>query len=78
LIEVINGNVEKAIRDVNRMLQLNGVVREVKARAHYLKPSQQRAMKKAKRQANILKYAMKSNRKSKYMLSIFNPNLLAN
>ena len=77
MVEVFNGNIDKAIRDVNRMLQLNGVVSEVKARGHHVKPCQDRASKKAARYANIRKHTSKSGKKAaKYMLSIFNPNIL--
>lgn len=64
MIEVFNGNVEKALRDVNRMLQLNGVVSEVKSRTHHVKPCQERAAKRAKRLANIRKHVAKVGKRS--------------
>jgi ribosomal protein S21 len=71
LVEVTNGNIDRAMKDMNRVLQLNGVVAEVKARGHYLKPCEKRNAKKAERLVNIKKYRSKKpeDKKSKYNLS---------
>ena len=78
MVDVINGNVEKAMRDVSRMLQINGVISEVRSRTHYVKPCQERSLKKAKRIANIRKYASPKTQKrnSRSSVSIFSANII--
>ena len=78
MIEVINGNVEKAFRDLARTLQVNGTISEVKNRGHFIKPSEARSLKKAKRLINIRKYALPKSQKkaSRYSVSIFSPTIL--
>lgn len=71
MVDVINGNLEKAMRDLNRYLQTNGVISEVKARAHFVKPCQERATKRAKRLANIHKYTKSGSKKGPRSLQIF-------
>lgn len=46
-VEVRNNNVEKAIRLLNRKVKQEGIIREVRARQFYEKPSTARRRKKA-------------------------------
>lgn len=71
MVDVMNGNFDKAMRDLNRYLQTNGVISEVKSRAHRIKPCEERSMQKAKRLANIRKYSKTGNKKFPRSLQIF-------
>lgn len=46
-VEVRNGNVDKAIRLLNRKVKQEGIIREVRARQAYEKPSDKRRRKAA-------------------------------
>ena len=77
MIDVNNGNLDRAMKDMNRILQVNGVVAEVKLIGHNVKPCEKRSLKKAERLMNIKKYKTKKpeDKKSKYSLSaLFNTN----
>jgi ribosomal protein S21 len=76
MIEVVNGNIDKALRELSRTLQTGGVFAELKGRPHYFKPSQKRAIKAAARAANIRKYtSTKANKKSRQSISIFSSEI---
>tara|TARA_B100000900_G_scaffold340778_1_gene303672 strand:+ start:4739 stop:4996 length:258 start_codon:yes stop_codon:yes gene_type:complete len=51
-IEVRNNNVEKAIRILKKKLMKDGVLKELKARQYYEKPSDRRVRKKKEMIAN--------------------------
>jgi len=42
---VYDNQIEKAIRDLKRKLATEGILREVKNRRHYLKPSEKKKLK---------------------------------
>jgi small subunit ribosomal protein S21 len=42
---VYDNQIEKAIRDLKRKLATEGILREVKKRRHYLKPSEKKKLK---------------------------------
>ena len=46
-VEVRNNNIEKAIRVLNRKVKMEGIIREVRARQYYEKPSTKRRRKHA-------------------------------
>ena len=46
-ILVKNGNVERAMRSMKKKLQKEGVLKDIKSRQHFEKPSAKRARKKA-------------------------------
>jgi small subunit ribosomal protein S21 len=50
-IEVNDGNIEKAIKTLKRMLQREGVLKEIKKRSFYEKPSERerRKMREARK-----------------------------
>ena len=52
-IEVRNNNVEKALRVLKKKLMKDGVMKELKDRAHYQKPS---FKKREKKKENIRRY----------------------
>lgn len=47
MVEVRNNNVEKAIRLLNRKVKQEGIIREIRERQYYEKPSTVRRRKKA-------------------------------
>ena len=51
-IEVRNNNVEKALRILKKKLMKDGVLKELKARQYYEKPSDRRVRKKKEMIAN--------------------------
>ena len=55
-IEVRNGNVEQAMRVMKRKLMKEGVMKELRAREYYEKPS---AKKRRKKKENIANYKKK-------------------
>ena len=54
-IQVRNGNVEQALRVMKKKLQKNGVLKELKARQYFEKPSERRRRKKKEGIANVKK-----------------------
>jgi ribosomal protein S21 len=56
LIDVLNGNLDKALREHFKKQQENRISLEVKKRAHYMKPCEKRNLKEAQRMANRRKY----------------------
>ena len=46
-VVVKNGNVERAMRTLKKKLQKEGVLKEIKSRQYFEKPSAKRARKKA-------------------------------
>ena len=69
-IQVRNGNVEQALRVMKKKLQKNGVLKELKARQYFEKPSEKKRRKKKEGIANVKKKKAKllskrnKNRKS--------------
>ena len=55
-VEVRNGNVEQAMRVMKRKLMKEGVMKELRAREYYEKPS---AKKRRKKKENIANYKKK-------------------
>jgi len=55
-IQVRNGNVEQAMRVMKRKLMKEGVMKELRAREYYEKPS---AKKRRKKKENIANYKKK-------------------
>ena len=55
-IEVRNGNVEQAMRVMKRKLMKEGIMKELRAREYYEKPS---AKKRRKKKENIANYKKK-------------------
>lgn len=56
LIDVINGNLDKALREHFKKQQENRVSLELRKRVHYMKPCEKRNLEKAQRLANRRKY----------------------
>ena len=57
MIEVeVKGDLEYAIRQLKKKLQLDGLKRELKRREHYEKPSVRRRRKKAEALRKLRKY----------------------
>ena len=54
-IEVRNGNVEQAMRVMKRKLMKEGVMKELRARESYEKPSEKKRRKKKEQIANYKK-----------------------
>ena len=46
-VTVKNGNVERAMRTLKKKLQKEGVLKDIKSRQHFEKPSAKKARKKA-------------------------------
>jgi small subunit ribosomal protein S21 len=59
LVRVQDNNIDKALKQMKRKLQREGVFREMRERQHYMKPSEIRARSRAA----AIKRADKSNRK---------------
>ena len=55
-IQVRNGNVEKAMRVLNKKLQKDGLMKELKLRQYYRKPSE---IKREKKKQGIKNYKKK-------------------
>ncbi|MEW6116754.1 MAG: 30S ribosomal protein S21 [Nitrospirota bacterium] len=67
-ITVHGNNVEKALKDLKRQLQKEGLLKELKKRSFYLKPSEkekqkQREAKRKRLRAQRLKSARSANRR---------------
>ena len=56
LVEVRNGNLEKALRVLKKKVMSAGIVKEVRDRAHYSKPSE---IKREKKKEGIKNYKKK-------------------
>ena len=52
-VEVRNGNLEKALRVLKKKVQKSGLVKELRAREYYQKPSE---IKREKKKEGIKKY----------------------
>lgn len=63
-IKVFNNNIEKALKDMKRLVQNSGLLREIKEKRFYEKPSVKKKRKRAEAQKNRMK-ALRS-RKSRY------------
>ena len=61
-IEVRNGNVEKAMRVLKKKLLKDRIMREMKARQYYEKPSEKRVRKQKEMRINYLKKQKLRNR----------------
>ena len=46
-VTVVDGNVEKALRKFKKKIQESGILNDVRDRAHYVKPTTQRKLKKS-------------------------------
>lgn len=57
MVEVRNNNIEKAIRVLNRKVKLEGIIREVRQRQYYEKPSVAKRRKHAEAQRRAAKAA---------------------
>ena len=55
-VEVRNGNLEKALRVLKKKVQKNGLVKELRAREYYQKPSE---IKREKKKEGIKNYKKK-------------------
>ena len=54
-VEVRNNNIDKAIRVLNRKVKLEGIIRELRQRQYYEKPSVKRRRKHAEAQRRAAK-----------------------
>ena len=54
-IEVRKGNLEQAMRVLKRKIQKEGIVKELKMRQYYEKPSEKKRRKKKENIANVKK-----------------------
>lgn len=54
-IRVVDNHIEKAIRDLKRKMATEGVLREVKKRRHFLKPSEKRKLKQKEAEKRRMK-----------------------
>ena len=61
-VEVRKGNVEQAMRVLKRKVQKEGIVRELKMRQAYEKPSAKKRRKKKENIANVKKLKKKLER----------------
>ncbi|WP_184656165.1 30S ribosomal protein S21 [Rhizobium soli] len=59
LIQVRDNNVDQALRILKKKLQQEGVLREMRRREHYEKPSEKRAREKAEGIRRTRKLALK-------------------
>jgi len=46
-VQVIDGNVEKALRKFKKKIQASGLLQELREREHYVKPTTERKLKKS-------------------------------
>ena len=58
-IEVRRGNLEQAMRVLKRKVQKEGIVKELKLRQYYEKPSEKKRRKKKENIANVKKLQKK-------------------
>ena len=61
-IEVENGDIEKAIKTLKRVLQREGVLKEIKKRSFYEKPS----VKERRKQREARKRRLKAERRKQW------------
>ena len=61
-IEVRKGNLEQAMRVLKRKVQKEGIVKELKMRQYYEKPSEKKRRKKKENIANVKKLKKKLER----------------
>ena len=61
-IEVRKGNLEQAMRVLKRKIQKEGIVKELKMRQYYEKPSEKKRRKKKENIANVKKLQKKLER----------------
>jgi len=61
-VEVRNGNLEKALRVLKKKVQKSGLVKELRAREYYQKPSEIKREKKKEGIKNYKKKMAKLNR----------------
>jgi small subunit ribosomal protein S21 len=54
-VNVIDGNIDKAIRRLKRKVETAGVLKELRERQHYTKPSEKRKLAKAAARKRWLK-----------------------
>ena len=62
IIEVRKGNVEQAMRVLKRKVQKEGIVKELRERQYYEKPSAKKRRKKKENIANVKKLKKKLER----------------
>ena len=65
-VSVRDNNVEQAIRVLKKKLQREGVIREMKLRKHYEKPSERRAREKSESVRRMRKLARKRQEREGY------------
>ena len=65
MIDIINGNIDKALREHFKRQQENKISLEIRKRSHYLKPCEKRNLDKAQKLANIRKYIKMSKGKKR-------------
>jgi small subunit ribosomal protein S21 len=58
VVEVRGNNIEKAIRVLNRKVKLEGIIRDVRQRQYYEKPS----VKRRRKAAEAVRRAARANR----------------
>ena len=54
-VKVSDNNIEKALRDMKRLLQKGGLFRELKYKRYYEKPSEKKKRKRAEAKKNKMK-----------------------
>ena len=54
-IRVVDNQIEKALRDLKRKIATEGILREVKKRRHFLKPSEKRKLKQKEAEKRRMK-----------------------
>lgn len=64
-VQVRNGNLEQAMRVLKKKVQKEGIVKELKARQYYEKPS---AVKREKKKQNIKNWLKKRKKAEKELL----------
>tara|TARA_Y100001938_G_C7999006_1_gene383656 strand:+ start:809 stop:1030 length:222 start_codon:yes stop_codon:yes gene_type:complete len=71
-VEVRNGNIEQALRVFKRKVQKEGIIKLIKSKEHYEKPSEKRARKKKEGIKNtkkrMSKFALKPKKHSRKYL----------
>ena len=65
-IQVRNGNLEQALRVMKKKLQKDGVLKELRARQYFEKPSEKKRRKKKEGIANVKKQRSKLLRQRGY------------
>ena len=61
-VDVRNGNLEKAMRVLKKKVLKEGLLKEIKQRQHYEKPSEKRVRKAKEMRVNFLKRKKKLDR----------------